>query len=79
MNITVNDLDNNLALDQSAMSTLLGGGGWHTHRTSRRYSNFSKRVSIFRKRHGFKRVTDKYRTLTIVKKQHKQSIQCFRT
>ncbi len=41
MNITIADIDNDVALDQAAMASVLGGSGWHNHSTSTSYGRTS--------------------------------------
>ena len=79
MNITVNDLDSSLSLDQKAMTGLLGGGSWHTHSSSTSvigasstgWSAWASTGIPFTK----KRTRHSYRTIKTVKRQHKYDVQ----
>ena len=77
MNITVNDLDSNLSLDQEAMASLLGG--WHNHSSSTSYGNYSSTGWSAWRSTGIpftkKRYRDRYRTKTVVTRQHQRDYQ----
>jgi hypothetical protein len=77
MNITVNDLDSNLSLDKEAMASLLGG--WHNHSSSTSYGNYSSTGWSAWRSTGIpftkKRRRDRYRTKTVVTRQHQRDYQ----
>ena len=77
MNITVNDLDHNVSLDQKAMNSLLGG--WHNHSSTTSYGNYSSTGWSAWMSSGIpftkKRYRDRYRTKTVTTRQHQRDWQ----
>ncbi len=77
MNILVADLDNNVSLDSEAMTGVLGG--WHNHRTTVSYGNYSSRGWSRWMNSGIpftkKRYRDRYRTKYIKIRQHQRDWQ----
>lgn len=72
MNITINDFDNNIPMDQKAMDSVLGD--WHNHSTTTSYGNFSSTGWSAWMNGGIpftkKRYRERYRTNTVTTRQH---------
>jgi hypothetical protein len=78
MNITVNELDSNVSLDQTAMESVLGG--WHNHGGSTTsYTNHRSTGWSSWMNSGIpftqKRYRDRYRTRVVTTKQHHRDWQ----
>ena len=77
MNITVNDLDSNISLDQAAMESVLGG--WHNHSSTTSYTNYSSTGWSSWMNSGIpftkKRYRNRYRTKVVTTKQHQRDWQ----